>query len=82
MIFLNNEKDATAVRKHCHQQNHPADLYYFSLIGNATNNYNLKLKESLVILKLKPSLNIAKEYMPLDLFENDSYYEYIILLWI
>ena len=67
-----NEKDATAVRKHCHQQNHPADSFCFSLIGNATNNYHLKLKESLVILKFKPSLNIAKESMPLYLFENDS----------
>ena len=60
-----NEKDATAVRKHCHQQNHPANSFRFSLIGNATSNYHLKLKESLVILKFKPSLNIAKESMPL-----------------
>ena len=27
---------------------------------------------SLIILKLKPSLNMAKESMPLHLFENDS----------
>ena len=67
-----NEKDATAVRKHCHQQNHPADSFCFSLIGNATNNYHLKLKESLVILKVKLSVNIAKESLPLYLFENDS----------
>ena len=56
-----NEKDATTVTKHCHQQNHPPDSFCFSLIGNATNNYHLKLEESPVILKLKPSLNIAKE---------------------
>ena len=55
-----NKKDATAVRKHCHQQNHPANSFCFSLIGNVTNNYHLRLKESLVILKFKP-LNIAKE---------------------
>ena len=67
-----NEKDAIAVRKHCHQQNHPPDSFCFSLIGNATNNCYLKLKESLVILKFKPSLNIAKESVPLYLFENDS----------
>ena len=47
-------------------------FFCFPLIGNATNNYHLKLKESLVILKLKPSLNIAIESMPLYLFENDS----------
>ena len=63
-----NEKDATAFRKHCHQQNHPVDSSRF---GDATNKSHLKLKESLVILKLKPSLNIAKESMPLYLIEND-----------
>ena len=67
-----NENNATVVRKYFHQQNHPPDSFCFSLIGNATNNYHLKLKESLVILKFKPSLNIAKEFMPLYLFENDS----------
>ena len=67
-----NEKDAIAVRKHCHQQNHPPDSFCFSLIGNATNNYYLKLKESLDILKFKLSLNIAKESAPLYLFENNS----------
>ena len=67
-----SEKDATAFRKHCHRQNHPADSFCFSLIGNATNNYHLKLKESLVILNFKLSLNIAKESMPLYLFENNS----------
>ena len=37
-----NEKDAAAVRKHCHQKNHPADSLCFSLNGNAANNYHLK----------------------------------------
>ena len=67
-----NEKYATAVRMHCHQQNHLVDSSCFSLIENATNNYHFKLKELLNILKLKPSLNIAKESMLLHLFENDS----------
>ena len=53
-----NEKVASACRKHCHQQNHPVGSFYFSLIGNATNNYHLQLKESL-ILKLKPPLKVA-----------------------
>ena len=44
----------------------------FSLVGNAANKYYLKLKESLLILKMKPSLNVAKESIPLYLFENDS----------
>ena len=54
-----NEKVASACRKHCHQQNHPVGFFYFSLIGNATNNYHLQLKESLVVLKLKSPLKVA-----------------------
>ena len=66
------EKDATAIRKHCHNHCHTADTSCFSLVGNAANKYHLKLKESLLILKMKPSLNVAKESMQLYLFENDS----------
>ena len=54
------EKDATAIRKHCHNHGHTADTSCFSLVGNAANKYHLKLKESLLILKTKPSLNVAK----------------------
>ena len=66
------EKNATAIRNHCHNHGHAADTSCFSLVGNAANKYHLKLKESLLILKMKPSLNIAKDSMPLHLFENDS----------
>ena len=65
-----NEKDATAIRKHCHHKDHRADINCFSLIGSASNKFHLKLKESLLILKMKPSLNIAKESMPLMLFDH------------
>ena len=42
-------------------------------MGNFVKNYFLQLKESLLILKLKLSLNdVAKESMPLYLFGNDS----------
>ena len=67
-----NDKDATAIRKHCHQNNHLADSSSFTLIGRASNNFHLKLKESPLILKLNPSLNVAKESMPLYLFDKDS----------
>ena len=66
------EKDATAIRKHCHNHGHTADTSCFSLFGNAGNRYHLKLKESFLILKMKPLLNVAKESMPLHLFEKDS----------
>ena len=64
------EKDATAIRKHCHNHCHTADTSCFLLVRNAANKYHLKLKESFLILKMKPSLNVAKESMPLYLFEN------------
>ena len=66
-----SDKDATAIRKHGNQHNHIASLTDFSIVGNAVNNYHLLLKESLLILKLTPSLNVAKESMPLLLFDND-----------
>ena len=45
-------------------------IFFFSLIGSASNKFHLKLKELLLILKTKPSLNIAKESMPLLLFDH------------
>ena len=49
-----------------------ANTSCFSLVGNTVTKYHLKLKDSPLILKLKPTLNVAKESMPLNLFENDS----------
>ena len=59
------EKDATVIRQHCHNHSHTADTSCFSLVGNSASKYHLKLKESLLILKMKASLNVAKESMPL-----------------
>ena len=67
-----NEKDATAIRKYCHHSNHQPDINCFSSMGSASNKFHLRLKESLLILKLKPSLNIAKESMPLLLFDHNA----------
>ena len=64
------EKDATAIRKDCHNHGHTADTSCFSLVENAANKHYLKLKESLLILKMKPSLNVAKEPMPLHLYKT------------
>ena len=66
-----SDKDITAIRKHCHHQNHVNCTDNFKIMGNSVGNYFLQLKESLLILKLKPSLNVAKESMPLYLFDND-----------
>ena len=59
------EKDPTVIRKHCHQSEHYCTVDNFKIVGNATNDFYLKLKESLLILKMKPSLNIAQESIPL-----------------
>ena len=67
-----NDKDAAAIRKHCHQNNRQADSSCFTLIGSASNNFHLKLKELLLIFKFKQLLNEAKESMPLYLFDNDA----------
>ena len=65
-------KDATAIRKHCHSLGHLGSIDNFSILGNAMNNYHLSLKETLMIFKLKPSLNASKESIPLYLFDNGS----------
>ena len=67
-----NDNDATAIRKHCHQNNHQDDSSCFNLIGSGFNNFHLKLKESLFILNLKPSLNVVKESMHFYLFDKNS----------
>ena len=36
------QKDATAIRKHCHNHGHTADTSSFSLVENAANKYHLK----------------------------------------
>ena len=69
-----NEKDATAIRKHSQHQHHKTDLlknvHILEILPIITI---LILKESLLISKLKPSLNIAEEPMPLSRFDNGSY---------
>ena len=37
-----NDKDETAIRKYCHQNNHQAESSCFTLIGSASNNFHLK----------------------------------------
>ena len=69
--FRYSDKDATAIRKHCYHQNHVNCTDNFKIMGNSVNNYFLQLKESLLILKLRPTLNVAKESMLLYLFDND-----------
>ena len=43
-----SDKVATAIRKHCHHQNHVNCTDHFKIVGNSVNNYFLQLKESLL----------------------------------
>ena len=70
--YTKKDVTATAVRKHCHQNEHCCGVYNFETVGTAVKNFHLKLKESLSILKMKPYSNIPQEPMPLYLFDNDS----------
>ena len=67
------EKGATAIWQHCHQNEYRCSVDNFEIVGTAVNDFHLKLKESLFILKMKPCLNIAQESMPVYLFNNDSW---------
>ena len=74
-IFTNKpykytKENATVVRKHIADCQHASDLDEFSIIGSASNDFHLKIKESLVIKKLKPSLNTQEDSIPLVLFND------------
>ena len=51
-------------------------FHNFKVMGNSINNYHLPLKESFLNLKLKTSLNIAKESMSSYLFNDDYQYKW------
>ena len=72
-VLKYTEKDATAIRKHCHENKHCCSVDNFEIVGTAVNDFHLKLKESLLILKMKSCSNIAQESLPLYLFDNDSW---------
>ena len=67
-----SDKDVTGIRNHCHDIDHFAGIENFFILGNVMNNYDLSLKESLLIFKLKPSFIVSKELIPLYLLDNDS----------
>ena len=68
--YTYNGKTATAIRKHSHECEHVSSMNNFKIVGSAKNSFHLKIKESLLIMKLNPNLNIAKESMPLCLFDD------------
>ena len=56
-----SDKDATAIRKHCHSLDLSASINNFYMLGNAMNKYHFSRKESHLIFELKPSvLNVGR----------------------
>ena len=66
-----NANNATAIRKHCHDNEHDCSIDNFSIIGHASNKFHLRLKESFLISKVNPTIiNVQKKSIPLCLFEK------------
>ena len=63
-----SEAHATVVRSHLEVTKHICDFDSFKIIGHARNDFELLIKESLLINKLKPSLNKQVDSFKLALF--------------
>ena len=63
-----NKKTTTAVRDHIHFCKHKNTADCFKIIGSAKNDYHLKIKESLNIIRENPQLNKTVKSFPLHLF--------------
>ena len=67
-----SDKYSTAIKNHCRILDHLASIDNVSKLGKAMNNFHLSLKQSLLIGKLKPWLNVTKESIPLYFFDNGT----------
>ena len=65
-----NNNNNTTVLNHINCNNCNNTLDSFRIVGSAKNNYNLCLKESLLIQLYKFNLNKNVKSMPLHLFSN------------
>ena len=63
-----NQKTCTSVGLHNQNCKHDNNFDSFRIIGTAKNDFHLKIKESLNILKEKPVLNKTVQSFPLHLF--------------
>ena len=66
--FNSKNSNNTAVLKHIHECKCEASLDDFQIIGSASNDYHLKIKESLLIQKDNPIINLSVKSTPLYLF--------------
>ena len=65
---LKANANSTAVRDHMLICNTKVTYDNFSIIAKSTNDFRLKIQESLLIKRDNPSLNKATESLPLFLF--------------
>ena len=63
-----NAAQATVVQQHLLTSSHQGDIDNFKVLGYARNDFELLIKESLIISKLDPSLNKQTESFRLQLF--------------
>ena len=66
--FTYSNKTCTTVREHNHDCKHQNSNDSFKIIGFARNDFHLKIKESLNILREKPLLNKTVKSFPLYVF--------------
>ena len=56
-----NATNATAVRKHCNYLEHDNSVDNIQIVGHASNKFHLRLKESLLISMVSPTIiNVQK----------------------
>ena len=68
-LFKYNVANATAVRKHCNDLEHNNNIDDIQIVGHASNKFDLRLKESLLISMVNPTIiNVQKKSMPLYVF--------------
>ena len=64
-----NATHATAVRKHCCDLEHDSSIDDIQIVGHASNKFHLRLKESLLISMVNPTIiNVQKKSIPLCVF--------------
>ena len=70
VVERRGKKGPTAVEQHTTDTGHEASYTDFEVIGKekSRNAFYLKIKESLLIKKLAPSLNDHESSIPLSLF--------------
>ena len=64
-----NVSSATAIRKHCNDHEHNNNIDNIQVVGHTSNKFHLRLKESLLISMVNPSIiNVQKKSLPLLVF--------------